>query len=256
MAADSMASLEGTVQTATGIQTGMLQSFAYANKLARIKDYPIGVMFWGVGSIADRSVQSLVMEYEYGLLAKANNPNYSVTEIANGLLELLKNRYNATFPPLNQHPSMGLFVGGYSAGQFFAEEYSFDFPTSTDWTRVRPDQVGGRPTFGADWFGQSGPAQRFVKGWDTLALEELIRRGAPTPIVQQWVNDSIGEWQTVFDGMPIQDAIDYAKFIASLTIGWFRFGVGAPLCGGDVDVAVITPDAFVWADRKKWAIKA
>jgi hypothetical protein len=83
----------------------------------------------------------------------------------------------------------------------------------------------------------------------------MARRGVDVPLVQKWVDDNVTEWQTAFDGMPIQDAIDYAQLLTSMTVGWFRFGIGAKLCGGDVDIAVITPDSFVWAQRKRWAIK-
>jgi hypothetical protein len=39
-----MVTLEGTINTPQGPQAGVLQTFEFANKLTRIKDYPIGVM--------------------------------------------------------------------------------------------------------------------------------------------------------------------------------------------------------------------
>jgi len=32
------------------------------------------------------------------------------------------------------------------------------------------------------------------------------------------------------------------------------YGLGAQLCGGDIDIAVITPNRFDWAQRKRWSI--
>ena len=42
LAADSAATLKGTI----GEETGIFQVFEFANKIARIKDYPVGVMSW------------------------------------------------------------------------------------------------------------------------------------------------------------------------------------------------------------------
>ena len=46
----------------------------------------------------------------------------------------------------------------------------------------------------------------------------------------------------MFDGMPLQDAVDFANYAVQLTIGRFRFAAGVPVCGGNVDIAVITPN--------------
>jgi hypothetical protein len=54
--------------------------------------------------------------------------------------------------------------------------------------------------------------------------------------------------------MPLQDAIDYAVYLVNVVIGRFRFTVGPAVCGGDIDVAVVTPDAFTWIRRKSWRI--
>ena len=65
LAADSAVMLMGSVKTPQGQAVGVVQTFAFANKVARVHDYPVGVMTWGAGSISDRSIQSLIMEFEY-----------------------------------------------------------------------------------------------------------------------------------------------------------------------------------------------
>ncbi len=150
LAADSAATLEGTI---AGKPAGVLQLFEFANKIARIKDYPIGVMSWGLGSISDRSIQSLIMEWEYNYKNKKNNAQYTVQKVGQDLLTFLKKRYNKAYPAKGDKPLLGLFVGGYSARQFFADEYTYEFPRSRRLERRRPDGADGRPKFGADWFG-------------------------------------------------------------------------------------------------------
>lgn len=251
LAADSATTLEGTI----GGQSGVLQTFEFANKIAHIKDYPIGVMSWGLGSIGERSIQSLIMEWEYNYPDKDFNNEFTVHKVGQSLLTFLKRRYSKAYPGTGDRPGLGLFVGGYSARQFFADEYIYEFPGSKRLERRRPDGPDGKPQFGADWFGLTDALTRLIKGFDQNALNELVNRGADLAIIQKWVADNVGELPLVFTGMPIQDAVDFANYAAQVVIGRYRFGVGPPVCGGDIDIAVITPDSFGWAQRKRWSIK-
>ena len=256
MAADSAVTLQGQVNTPQGLQANaVVQQFNFANKVTRFKDYPIGVMSWGSASISDRSFQSLIMEFEHSYPGvKEQKGPFTVRGVADDLLVFMKDRYDAAYTDPKQQPALGMFVGGYSENEFFADSYSSEFPNNVTWTQVRPPKPDGRPSFGANWFGQIGPLLRLIKGFDPQALSELIKRGADKALVQQWVDDNVSELPLVFDGMPLQDAIDFANYVTQVVIGAFRFGLGPPLCGGDIDIAVITPTTFRWAQRKQWAI--
>lgn len=255
LAADSVVSLEGTVTTPQGQQTGILQTFDYANKITRIKDYPIGVMNWGIASISDRSIQSLIMEWEHDYPILKENENFTVKQVADDLHTFIAERYGGAYPSGTKRPLLGFFVGGYSQGQFFSDQYQCGFPNKPSWQEVRPNKKDGSPSFGANWFGQIGAISRLVHGYDRQSVNELVKRGADKDIVEKWMDDHVSELPLIFDGMPIQDAIDFANYAVQLTIGLFRFAVGPPLCGGNVDIAVITPFAFQWAQRKQWTIK-
>lgn len=255
LAADSAVMLQGTIKTPQGDQDSILQTFMYANKVSRLKDYPIGVMSWGAGSINARSIQSLVMEFEYKYPDRTENQNYKVETVANDLAEFIKARYDAAYPIVGAQPVLGLFIGGYSDNEFFADEFVFKLPASTGLVKVRPDKPDGSPNFGADWYGMTDALTRLIKGFDPAALDDLIKRGVDVNIVQQWVNDAASELPLIFDGMPLQDAIDFAEYAAQVVLGRFRFGIGPALCGGDIDIAVITPTNYKWAKCKQWAIK-
>lgn len=255
LAADSMVSLVGTRDTPQGQQTGVFQTFEFANKVTQFKDYPIGVMSWGTASISDRSIQSLIMECEHDYLSLEKNESYTVKEIADKLLKELKAKYEATYPTSGQQPSLGLYIGGYSSQQFFSDQYQYEFPRSSDWEIVRQNKPDGSPSFGADWFGQTDALRRLIKGYNAKALEELVKRGVDKTIIQKWIDDNVAELPLIFDGMPIQDAVDFANYAVQVTIGCFRFAAGPPLCGGNIDIAVITPAAFHWAQRKQWSVK-
>jgi len=254
LAADSAVMLSGKIKTPQGESEGIIQTFQYANKVTRFKDYPIGIMNWGSGSIGDRSIQSLIMEFEYRYPNKAENESYNVRSVADKLLKFIKKRYDEAYQEA-QKPSLGLFIGGYSANQFFPDDFSYEFPQSQNWVPVRPNRPDGRPSFGSNWFGQIDALVRLFKGYDIRSLEELIKRGVDKKIIEKWVQDAVSELIIIFNGMPLQDAIDYAEYAVQVVVGRFRFGPGPPLCGGDIDIAVVTPGNFEWAKRKLWVIK-
>jgi len=255
MAADSVVTLEGTINTPQGTQHGVIQTFEFANKLVRIKDYPVGVMCWGLGSISNRSIASLIMEWEHSYPVLEENKSFTVNNIAVALQQFIAERYTKAFPSTgtNPPPVLGLFIGGYSSGQFFSEQFQILFPGKI--SIVRPNKQDGSLDFGANWFGQIDALNRLIHGYDNTAIAELVKRGADKAIVQKWIDDHISELPLIFDGMPIQDAVDFANYAVQLTIGRFRFAAGVPVCGGNVDIAVITPTTFRWAQRKQWSIK-
>jgi hypothetical protein len=146
-------------------------------------------------------------------------------------------------------------VGGYSAKSFFSEGYKVELPMDADWSLVRPPLQGGRPNFGADWWGQTRALTRLILGFDEGPLNALIAMGVNQQIIEQWIGSGSPHMPLVFVGMPIQDAIDFAAWMANVVVGWFRFGIGMELCRGPIDIAIVTPDAFRWAQQKQWAIK-
>ena len=267
LAADSAVVLTGAVPTPQGPMQMIIQNFGYANKVTHFKDYPIGILTWGLGSIEARSIQSLVMEFEYAYPDQEKEQVYTVREVANKLLTFIKNRYDSAYPlptptpppkaagsTVPIRPNLGLLVGGYSYHEFFSSQFVYDFPTSTDWEEVRDNLPDGRPSFGANWYGLTDALIRLFLGYDHYALQELINRGVDAAVIKRWTDDRVAELPLVFDGMPLQDAIDFAEYAARVVIGKFRFAQGPPLCGGDVDVAVITPGNFRWAQKKRWGI--
>jgi hypothetical protein len=254
MAADSVVMLAGDIPTPTGVQRQMLQTFEYATKVARVKEYPMGVMTWGLGSISARSIQSLVMEFEYEYRG-APADTFGVRTVADDLLQFIVTRYDAAYPAPTQDQTLGLFVGGYSAKEFFSTQYSCELPGQRTWQPVRPDRPDGSPDFGLNWYGLGDALQRLFLGFDTAALQKLVDRGVDPTVIQAWINAGEPALPLVFDGMPIQDAVDFAQYAANVVIGRWRFGPGAPLVGGAVDIAVIRPRSFSWAKRKQWSIK-
>ncbi len=248
MAADSMATVERTMHTWQG-ERRVGKTFVHANKIARFRSAPVGLMTWGLPGIGPRPLQSLILEFEQTAAADGDE----VSEVAEEFAAFLKAHYDLEYGPPNQ-PELGVYVGGYSKGAYVSDGYVAVLPSTSRPTQIRPNLTGNAPDFGVNWYGDIVPLLRLIKGLDPLAIAELIRRGASRHVVQQWMDDGVGQMPLLVDGMPLQDAIDLAAFLVQVTIGCSRFSLAAPTCGGDFDIAVITPGRFRWAARKRWSL--
>jgi hypothetical protein len=274
LAADSTSTLQGSLVMPDGTISPpqILKTFNHARKLSHIKDYPIGTLAWGGGEIGSRTIESLIKEYEYhlpsleeeyeklkerrmrGESAVDTDFPYSVEQIAKNLFRHVKGAYEAAHAntPVEQRPVTGILVSGYSAGQFFPEQWALDIPNSPEIIRIRPDE-SGKPVFGANWYGMTDAIVRLHWGRDDQALALLAQR---FQVEVSEIHSILEPFQypVPFEGMPLQDAIDYAVYLVNVVIGRFRFSIGPEFCGGDIDVAVVTPDAFTWIRRKSWRI--
>ncbi len=55
------------------------------------------------------------------------------------------------------------------------------------------------------------------------------------------------------DGMPLQDAVEFADYLGNVVIGYDRFTIGPPSVGGCLDVLAIQPEGLSWYRRKEFA---
>ena len=244
LAADSMTNIYGQ-DVATG-QTGIVIAYEYAQKIFQLASLPIIVATYGIGNIGTRSIESLLFEFskEY---EEDNARNKKVKHAANALLEFLKKRYYEIFDEnqINNNPTLGFYIGGYSPDSIYAEDYEFVFPSLEEVKEVREADH-----FGASWRGISIPFTRLFRGIDPRYEDSLIKNGVEEELVKNL--HKAFESPFVFNGMPVQDAIDLASFIVGTTIGLARFEAGPVTCGGPVDIAVAHPNGtFQWIKRKK-----
>lgn len=238
----------------------LVQSFHHARKLIQLADYPIGIMTFGLGSIGARNLESLVAEFENTLtpLSLLNGGPYTVENIAGDLHGFLQGKYEAVFPTpaagtADNRPLMGVVMGGYSRGEFFPDEFLIAFPAAS----VEPTRPGGEGGFGALWWGVTPPIVRLILGFDPGLQQWFIDKGVDPAEAGNIVNElrQRFQWTILFNGMPLQDAIDFAVYLANVTIGHSRFVVGPPVCGGHVDVATISHRGFSWVRQKQHQVK-
>jgi len=252
-------------------------------KVTELGNRQIAVMIHGLGSIQNRSILSLIREFEF--IEYGKNPceidTWTVQQSSENLAVFIESRYAVQFPPPapgapDTRPVLGLIVGGFSPGEFFPEVVHVEFPGPT----VTREHPGPDPTLTPDggWYvdfwGVRTALKRLLYGFNLDSLEmgyrflewaERERQGgradlahfpAPPPLRPV---DAIGlyePFETInhrLDGMPLQEAVEFADFLGTVAIGYDKFSKGQRSVGGDLDVLAIQPDGLCWFRRKAFA---
>jgi len=262
LAADSAATLMGSINGLMEGQQGVLKTFYNAKKLLQIGDFPIGVLTWGQAFIGSRTLESHIREWEYDnswesreLYKETGKQSFEVRVCAASLFKHLEKVHGEEFGdlPKEQQPGIGMLVAGYSQGKFFPETWRFVVPFDDEVYNQRPD-VEGKPDFGASWFGMTEPIVRLHFGRDDNAVK-LIAEKFDIPEIEILNALQPLQYLVPFSQMPLQDAIDYANYIVNVVIGRYRFVIGPEFCGGKIDIAAITQKEFNWISRKSWKLE-
>ena len=253
LATDSMTTIQATIDEAG--HKAVIKTYSNAKKLFHIGDAPIGAMIYGIGNIGQRSIEGLMFDFSTKELPKLNKKEReSVQEVAKALFDYFNNLYQTEFANIPSEQKMqdfrfGIFVAGCSAGKPFVEEWEFLLPRDAKAKKVRPDT-----TFGASWRGIDRPFTRLLKGFDPRSIKKLREGG----IADDVIKGALESWKAdiAYDGMPVQDAINLAVFIVKTTIGLVSFEIGAPSCGGPLQVASILPDGtFKWIAQPQLSVE-
>lgn len=236
LGADSMTQLFG--DTPTG--QGWVKSYDHAQKLFQIGRQPVAAMVWGAGNIGPRSVASYITEFNDR--PEAQKPTLQVEVVANALHTFLQKAHvdiYGSLPP-EQQPGVGIMVAGYSSGTPWAEEWEFVIPGGPRALPVKPAAA-----MGAAWRGHPIPFARLMFGCDPRYSGDFVQLGVKPPdalpLMQKY------QTQVMFDGMPIQEAVDYVSFILGTTVNYSKFELGQAICGGPLWIAIVTAsDGFQW----------
>ena len=216
---------------------------------------PVGIISYGLGSIGNSSVSTLIKDLRVqfmtdGTAYSLGKGDHSVEDIAEKVDAFFLEKYLDVYGESEASPTLGFFVAGYSAGKSLAEEYRIVIENGSS---TGPEKVRDDADCGISWGGETDAISRLVLGYSPYIASALLERG----IEEEKISELLQHFQSktaiplVPQAMPIQDAIDLAKFLATMTINFSRFTPGAATVGGPVEVAVITKhEGFKWVDRK------
>ena len=216
-----------------------------------------GITSWGAGRLKGKSIENIIHEFNYKLKSGELNfdlSTYTVKNIADLLKDFIYNNYYKTEPTdriaiqsINQNCLFGCIVTGYD----------FDDSMKTYVIKIEGEKKVSIPTHDAiSYGGEVEPIERLINGYSQLMHERLTKRmpeeqingtNSLFNIVKKEVKNNFTD-----PGMPLQDAIDLARFLVKTAIGYRRFSCGSKTIGGHCDTAVITKnDGFTWISKKK-----
>ena len=240
---DSMTTISRTDKDG---KTTAIQSYQHAQKLHKLSDQ-IAVATWGAGNIGSRSIGNIIAQF-----ARQNDDairEQSVKATATELLSHIRRIYDNESGS-GRGPILGAMVGGYSPNSELAEILEFKLPASNS----TPQRVREMDEFGASWRGVSGPFSRLYAGFDPrmlkLILDSVGEHGDKVRSISEKFKSPF-----VFDGMPIQEAIDFVVFVLQTTTNVAKFEMGLSSCGGPLWVSVIAKDGFKWICKPSLTVK-
>lgn len=226
-----------------------------AEKIQQVGEYPIGLTSWGLRRFNDQPIESLLLEFSDSL-DPLDGSSIDVFQIAVQLVDFITPSYREYQSAARRHrcdiSELCLFIGGYSTDKHFPDLYRVDFTDETIQSTVTPIRpfldTADRPAFGVKWGGITWPLERLICGADQTLVEEIVGMG---DIADEETKSLHGRHSCsiAYQRMSLKDAIDLGVYLANVVTGICRFSED-PICGGEIDVAVITETGFRW-DRRK-----
>jgi hypothetical protein len=233
-----------------------------ANKIFNlVKGLPIGCITYGSGNIGNASIGTLVKDLRQKLTDDPegvgfSSKNYTMEGITKILAKFLEGECARLDPLARSKTTVGFLLGGYSKPGDLGESWSLDINQGVI---QPPKELRKRELPGINWGGQTESLQRLLLGFSPNIFQILAQVSQPTqdPIE---MSKNLGpilasrlQAPMAFAPMPIQDAIDLARFLVHTAVMFSRFLPGPNIVGGPVEVAAITKhENFKWISRKHY----
>lgn len=235
----------------------------------------LGVMTWGLGSLGGQSYRTLAAKLDDEL---RDRPARSVQEVATRWLDLVWPVYSgfelvvrfkalalkATHDPndpasrtqdeekeftnLRSALVLGFCIGGYLLPDREPLAFSMVLDPSSP-TRPTPNRHAAESW---SWWGVPNIVRRLVFGHDQNLVQTILKSGKWSGTPQE-LTDALATQRLVHASLPIRDAVDYVHSCVYSTIKAMKFSSMAQVCGGPIEIAVITTDRkFRWVRHKPW----
>lgn len=257
LAADSASTIIGHNEE-TG-EKGVWIIYDNANKVFNlVKGVPVGAITWGAGSIGQASTETLAKDFRR--LITDDDPNwtinsddYSIEDIANKFKHFIyNNHYVPEFKEWPKKPDIGFLIVGYSIKRPLPEVWQIDIENGKC---HGPKKVAQEDDVGIHWFGEIEAIGRLYKGF-SLGLGDVLEEAKLSPEKIQEVIDICNDRLIIplaTPPMPIQDAINLARFLVEMTEQFSKYTPGAPTVAGPIEIAAITKhEGFRWVERKHY----
>lgn len=259
----------GTDSTTTFPSVSGNHCFNYTQKLFKVgTGSTLGLATWGIGSLGEVSYRSLVAQLADDI---ANTHVASVGEVASRWTALVWSVYCDVFDVTRQrvrelksksartqdeelellnaqfHSSAGFCIGGHIAVDRRPEAYETNVSPDLELPPAPVRLPMGSPRF----WGWSNLIGRLTNGMDDYLFGEILQSGKWTGSVDD-LRNLVANYKLAPPGvLPIREAIDWVHASIYTTIKGIKFSRFDPVCGGPIEIAVITTDRrFRWVRHK------
>jgi predicted proteasome-type protease len=233
-----------------------VQSYDNANKIFNLyKGLPIGAMTCGSGNIGSASLSTLSKDLRRRFTGddsqfaswKIDETTYTVKDVAEKARIFLWDAVQAAAVDA----WLTYWVFGYSAGHPLPEIWSITING-----KDCPDAslLQGETDVGPRWAGEEEALDRLILGRTRVIVDSAVKHGLDQESTIQMLTKMGPDLyeSLVMPAMPIQDAIDLARYLVETTVGFAKFSIArAKTVGGPVEIAAITKhEGFRWVARK------
>ena len=244
--ADGLVVAADSRTTAPGLPVRVLSD--YTHKVFKAGD--VALATYGFAFIQGRNIAGHMGEFVREVDEKAG-PQEVADRLCGYFGDRLDTHFNAGLDPRPPAGSaLGFLVGGYE--DHVGKLLEVKLPER------QVDHQTDSTTGGAAWRGQTDVMVRLIHGSDgALLMQEAAKLGleahaqALVPVLPKLT------YNMRFDGMNLQDAIDFAVLCIRTTIDVQRLTYGTaalpgswPGVGGPIEIAAVTPaEGFTWVQR-------
>ncbi len=148
---------------------------------------------------------------------------------------------------LDEGLTVGFCIGGYVTNDRLPAAYVASFspgnsPPELDKLALHEQRAYGAPMM----------ARRLIMGFDDRIREDLLQSGKWSGSTED-LNELLVRYVLSHPILPIRDAVDYVYTCVFSTIKAFKFSSMSQICGGPIEIAVVTADRkFRWVRHKPW----
>jgi hypothetical protein len=258
LASDSATTFSDTL---TGIA---VKVYNHADKIFNlIKGEPIGAMTYGNGSIGNASISTLSKDLRQRLSScdaadsySLDLSKYTIQDVARKSAEFFREVYQKEYPTGSQTYFMGYRICGYSTGQPLPEAWEVMIGDNAPPAPVSLyDTSIPAASFGPRWAGETEAIDRLILGTSSKLRDLFQTQGLTPDQAQNAYLGAVGQLKVDLHmaAMPIQDAIDLARFLAETAARFTHFSLRAPTIGGMIELATVTKhEGFKWVSRKHY----
>lgn len=245
--------------SASSFASGMI--YNSSRKIIHLReDIPVAAMVTGAGGIGNESVATLLKDLRKRFAGSVpgyegwtiHQDSYDIQGIAVRLRQFL---YEEKAVPHGSTTWTKVRICGYSARRPLPEIWEVNMMGDSC---PPPSCIQDEQDFGLRWDGEYEALDRLVFGLGTRFNECAVKHGMNKEDVVKLREKLVPElYELLFvEAMPLQDAVDLARYLVETTIGFVKFSVSRPkLVGGPIEIAVISKhEGFQWMQRSERAL--